>query len=253
MKKTSSPSFEQLLLNMCNEGLIKLRTENNPHLKISYQGTGGLVTPKWNIKIYKTGTIVCGDLEVVKSFYEGRLVAPDPNLKLIEIDDSGWGFPLCGILVGLTDGERVITGEIPVSFFKPGKFDRKDYLGEYSRIGMNLLQKTFQASPKTHRVEICTGFVNTKLKEDIRKAGFDVRVVEIKGLLQDTLEDLYKKYVHKKLGQDLAYDPKEIKKARIPFEYRKALKWGQDNAPDQLKSGWKSIQSGQQTNMFKRR
>lgn len=249
--KKTSPGFEKLLANMALQGLIEPRTENNRYMKLSYKGTGGLVSPKWNIKIYTTDSIVCTDMEVVKSFHEGRLVVPDSSLKLIQIDDSGWGFPLCGILVGLTNGNKVLTAEVSVSFFKPGIFERKIYLQEYASKGLELMKK-FGASTATHRVEICTGYINTRLRDILRKEGYDVRSVEIKGLLQDSLENLYKKYVKEQLGVDLAFDPKEIGKDKIPFEYHKALKWGRKNAPHQLKSGWRSIQEvSQQINLFK--
>jgi phage-related protein len=99
----------------------------------------------------------------------------------------------------------------------------------------------FQARPKTHRIEICTGFINGKLKEALRKKSYDVRVVEITGLLQDKLEGLFKQYIKHITGQDLAYDPKEIKKEDIPRYYYKVLDWGKKNAPHLLKSGWKSM------------
>ncbi len=244
MGKGTTPRFEKILLNMKNKGLIEPRTENNRYLKLSYKGVGGLVSPKWNIKIYTSGTIVCTDMGVVKSFHEDKLVAPDSTLKLIQIDDSGIGFPLCGILIGLTDGERVITGEVPVSFFKSGIFERKVYLLEYACRGLELMKK-FGASPETHRVEICTGYINTQLRDDLRRGGYDVRSVEIKGQLQDSLENLYKEYVKGCLGVNLAYDPKEIGKSKISFEYHKALKWGREYAPNQIKSGWKSLQDSQ--------
>jgi hypothetical protein len=199
--------------------------------------------------------IVCTDMEVVKAFHEGKLITPDPSLKLIQIDDAGWGFPLCGILIGLQMGKRVITGEIPVSFFKPGIFETKKYLQVYSDIGYGLLQKEFQATPQTHRVEICTGFINSRLRDVLRKEGYDVRAVEIKGLLQNSLENLFKKYVYKELGAHLAYDVKELTKKKLSFEYYKALDWGRRNAPGQIKSGWKSLQESnhplQQTELFK--
>jgi hypothetical protein len=254
MGKGTSPRFEKILLDMAKQGLIEPRTENNKYLKLSYKGTDGLVSPKWNIKIYTTNMIVCTDMEVVKAFHEGRLVTPDPSLKLIQIDDAGWGFPLCGILIGVCQGNQVVTGEISVSFFKPGIFERKIYLQEYASKGLEILQG-FQATTETHRVEICTGFINSRLRDILRKEGYDVRSVEIKGLLQDSLEGLYKKYIREQLGVDLAYDPKEIGKNKIPFEYHKALKWGRKYAPEQLKSGWKSIQESdhplQQTELFK--
>jgi len=84
-------------------------------------------------------------------------------------------------------------------FFRRDAFEKKLYLKEYARKGLILIWKEFGADPKRHRVEICTGSVNIGLKNLLREKGFDVRVVEIKGLLQDRLEDLFKAYVRKEL------------------------------------------------------
>ena len=228
---------------MMNKGLIVIRTENNSSLKISYKGSSELFNPKWNIKIYSTGTVVCTDFVSLKKYNMGQLKPPDPSLELVKIDDSGWGFPLCGVLVGLhVEGEkRVHTGEIGVEYFKPDIFERKEYLKEYSRVGLDILIKIIKAKPETHRIEICNGFINSALLYTLRERGFDVRLVEIKGLLQDKLEDLFKKYVLKKTGVDLAYDPKEISIGEIVTSFDRAREWGEKFRPDLLKSGWKKM------------
>lgn len=244
-KFQTNGTLEAALRNMVLAGLIVARTENNQYLKLSYKGAGTLITPKWNIKIYTTGNGICSDVSVIKDFVGGRLKPPDPSLKLIEIDDAGWGSPLGGIMVGATDGKRVLTDVVEVYYFKPGPFERKDYLDAYADQGWALIQKEFQASPKTHRIEICTGFVNIKLRDLLRSKGFDVRQVEIKGLLQDELEDCFRKYIKEITGgADLAYDPKELSASEVSTYYKKALKFGREKAPHLLKSGWKAIQDG---------
>jgi hypothetical protein len=82
------------------------------------------------------------------------------------------------------------------------------------------------------------------LKEALRDKGYDVRVLEIRGMLQDSLEQLFKGYVRKETGQDLAYDPKMVK-GSIGKAYYQVLDWGTKNAPHLLKSGWDSIKRGQ--------
>ena len=116
----------------------------------------------------------------------------------------------------------------------------KGYLEKYADLAMGLIEQ-FGVSPKTHRIEICTGYVNQPLREKLRKLGFDVRVVEIKGLLQNKLESIYKKYVLDKLGADIYYDPKEMKKSEIPKMYNKCVNFGLKNCPDQIKTGWDSL------------
>jgi hypothetical protein len=120
-------------------------------------------------------------------------------------------------------------------------YEKKRYLQEYTRKGFTLLE-LIGTTPQTHRIEICTGFINIMLRDALRQRGYDVRVTEIKGLLQDRLEDLFKDYVRKETGIDLAYDPKEMKKEDIGKKYYSVLNWGKKNAPHLLKSGWGSMQ-----------
>jgi len=238
----TSPELEIQLQKLEQQGLLRRRFENNSYLKVSYQGAGTLVTPKWNIKIYTSGSAVCTDGALLQSLLKGTLKPPDQSLKVIQIDDAGWGFPLLGVMVGATDGQRVVTGTIDVSYFKPETFPRKEYLKAYANKGMSILLNDFKIDKKIHRIEICTGYINRTLKNQLATDGFDVRITEIKGLLQDSLERLFKEYVHQELGVDLAYDPKELGDPRaISAEYYKVLEWGKSNAPHLLKTGWKSM------------
>ena len=237
----TSDFLENLLKKMLFLKLIEIRTENNIHLKVSYKGCSSLFISKWNIKIYNTGSVVCTDIVSLRKYALGKLGPPDPSLKLVKIDDSGGGFPLCGILLGVEVNDIVYTAEVGVEYFKPGIFERKEYLKKYSDEGIKLLTQKLHVNPKTHRIEICSGFVNSTLRESLQKLCFDVRVVEIKGLLQDSLENYFKNYVEKETGVDLAYDPKEITEQKLVFQYNKALQWGIKNAPHLLKSGWKKM------------
>ncbi len=245
----SNKTMEDTLKKMFEAGLIVTRTENNKYLKISYKGAGGLISPKWNIKIYTTGTFICNDPACIREFLHDRLKEPDKSLKLLEIDDAGWGSPIGGVMVGVTDGKRVVTEMVDISFFKPGIYDRRDYLREYTNHGVNIVEKDFKASPKTHRIEICTGFINQQLRDELRDRGYDVRVVEIKGLLQDKLEKYYRKYIKKITGGvDLGYDPKECKNGKeISKKYYATVKWAKENNPSLLKTGWKSLRDEQQS------
>jgi len=243
-KFQTNDALEAALRNMVRAGLIVVRTENNKYLKLSYKGAGTLITPKWNIKIYTTGNGICSDVSVIKDFVGGRLKPPDSSLKLISIDDAGWGSSIGSVMVGAADGKRVVTDVLDISYFKPGPFERQEYLEAYANQGWALIQREFQADPKTHRIEICTGFINIKLRDLLRVKGFDVRQVEIKGLLQDELENCFREYIKEITGgADLAYDPKELNSKDISIYYNKALKFGREKAPHLLKSGWKAIQN----------
>jgi len=103
------------------------------------------------------------------------------------------------------------------------------------------LLAAFEATPQTHRIEICSGFINTRLKDNLRKEGYDVRVTEITGLLQDKLEDYYRRYVRDTIGRDAYYDPKEIGQGEIVAAYKEVVDWAWKNCPHLLKTGWSSF------------
>lgn len=234
-----------------DRGFIADRVENNPHMLASFMGVKEKgITPKWNIKIYnysrkrKGHSLVCVDKHVL-----GRLLDEDydsfipPSLQVVQIDDAGWGFPLCGVMVGLSDEQKVQTAVVPIEYFREdgeNSFHTKRYLKEYSDLAIQLLDQ-FGTAPNTHRIEICTGYVNQPLREELRKLGYDVRVVEIKGKLQEELEGLYGAYVLEKVGSDIYYDPKEMKKPEIYQRYRECLEYGKRHCPHQIKTGWKAI------------
>jgi hypothetical protein len=232
-------------------GFISDKPENNPSLLASYKGVEGKgISPKWNIKIYtynkkkKGHSLVCGDKHVL-----GILLDEDyesfvtPDLQILRIDDAGWGFPLCGVMVGVSDDQTVRVDVVPVEYFRDdteNSFQTKEYLQRYIELATQLLDQ-FGASPKTHRIEICTGFVNQPLRDQLRELGYDVRVVEIKGLLQDELEEQYKVYVMEEIGSDIYYDPKKMEKSEIPRKYRECLEYGNNNCPHLIKTGWNAI------------
>ena len=233
------------------QGFVTSRTENNPYLLASFVGVEEKgITPKWNVKIYsysskkKGHSLVCVDKDVL-----AKLLAEDydsfvpPDLQILRIDDAGWGFPLCGVMVGISDEETVQTAVVPVEYFRDDSdnpFQTKRYLKKYADLAIQLLDQ-FGGSPDTHRIEICTGHVNQSLREELRKLGYDVRVVEIKGILQDRLEELFKAHVLEEVGADIYYDPKEIRKSEISQRYRVSLEHGIKHCPHKIKTGWNAI------------
>jgi len=55
---------------------------------------------------------------------------------------------------------------------------------EQAEMAVQLLAR-FGAAPQTRRIEICSGYVNQPLRERLRRMGYDVRVVGIRGLLAE--------------------------------------------------------------------
>lgn len=83
--------------------------------------------------------------------------------------------------------------------------------------------------------------MNQPLREKLRNLGYDTRIEEIRGLLQDRLEDLYSEYVINEVGSDIYYDPKKLEKSDISLRYRESLEYGNKHCPDKIKTGWKAI------------
>ena len=234
-----------------DRGLVAEKPENNSYLLAAYAGLEGKgISPKWNVKVYafskkrKGHSLVCVDAYIL-----GRLVEGDydsfipPDLPVLQIDDAGWGFPLCGVMVGVSDGQAVQTATVPVEFFRNDAedyFRTKRYLSKYMDLALQLLG-FYRASPDRYRIEICTGYVNQPLREELRNLGYDARVEEIRGLLQEKLEDLYREYVIAEVGSDIYYDPKKMEKSDIPVRYRESLEYGKKYCPDKIRTGWKAI------------
>ena len=237
----SSPEIEQTLQKYAADGHIIPRTEKNNYLKVSYKGTGKIISDKWNVKIYTTGSVVTTDLKTLTDIVNGTLKASDTSLKIVQINDAGIGFPLCGIMVGITDGTTIWTDTVNVKLFQGTAYEKKEYVRDYTRKGLRIIHE-MGISPKTHRIEICSGFINIALKDRLRELGYEVKIADIKGLLQDKLEALYRRHVEEVTGKNLGYDPKGLTERQIVINFNSAVNWGRKFAPELLKSGWKALQ-----------
>jgi len=238
----------------CEAGLLERRRERNDHLLASFEGRDdGPVSPKWNVKIYcynrkKLGhSVVCVDRFVLERLVADDLASLTPSaLPVLRIDDAGWGFPLCGVMVGVTDEREVRSAKVPVEYFRdrgPNRYETGRYLDVYLEEALKLLE-SFEVTPETHRIEICSGYLNQPVREELRRRGFEARVVEIRGLLQDELEDRFAAYVAGRIGADLYYDPKELRQEQIPRHYAECVEFGRTRCPHLLKTGWKALRGG---------
>ena len=214
--------------------------EKSPYVILSVRGDGKRAPDKWNARVYKDKNgrlkLVTVDLKTLADMLEGR--EPPVRRRTISVDDAGWGFPLGGVMVGATDGKCVETGLVPVDYFQGERFERHEYLGYAAMVTLELL-KRFDARPDDTQVEICTGYVNVGSKEALRKAGYEVKVTEVKGLLQDELEKRFAEYV-KALGYDGYVDPKDTHDPKDPF--KNIVKWINEKPGERMrlaKTGWK--------------
>jgi hypothetical protein len=215
------------------------KEDNSAYVILHVYGDGKRASSKWNAKVYRNNkgglklvTVDIGTLE--------KMLSRTPHIdkgKTIRIDDSGWGFPLGGVMIGASDDKRVETGIIDVRFFQGDLFRSKKYLKEASKVTQSLLER-FEAMPQDTDIEICSGYINSASKGDLRDKGYDVKVVEIKGMLQDELEKRFKEYI-KSLGYDRYYDPKASAGTGSGFE--DIIKWIAEKPERKklAKTGWK--------------
>ncbi|HTX44323.1 MAG TPA: hypothetical protein VMC61_06295 [Methanocella sp.] len=213
---------------------------NGPYVVLSVRGDGVRVSKKWNARVYKDKAgrlkLVTVDLKALRDMLEGR--AHVVKERTVSVDDAGWGFPLGGVMIGAAAGRRIETGLVPVDYFQGERFERHDYLKHAATVTLSLLGRLGAHADDT-LVEICTGYVNVGSKEALRAAGYEVKVAEIKGLLQDELEKRFAEYV-KTLGYPGYVDPKETHDPKKPFE--NVIKWIEEKPEERMrlaKTGWK--------------
>ncbi len=238
---------EECLERIRRLGLPAVKS-SSPYVVLSVRGDGVRASPRWNARVYRDNggrlKLVTADLKTLRDLLEGRL--PAIKKRTVSVDDAGWGFPLGGVMIGATDGGKVETGLVPVEYFQGEKFKRHEYLGYAAMVTLDLL-KRFRARPEDTLVEICTGYVNVGSKEALRGAGYEVRVVEVKGLLQDELEKRFAWYV-RALGYPWYVDPKETHDPKKPFE--DVVKWIEERPEERMglaKTGWKYFKTAEAT------
>ncbi|MFH0874753.1 MAG: hypothetical protein V1859_02360 [archaeon] len=204
------------------------KKENNEYILLHVYGDDKRASSKFNVKVYnnKKGIlkVVCNDIDTLNKMIENKQDSPPDNVKrTISIDDSGWGFPLGGVLVGAYDTltNQIITRDVTVNYFQNPLFSQKEYLVEYARRGLEII-KELHAEPIDTVIKICSGYINSKLKEKLREEGFYVEVTEIKEPLQSELEKKHKEYV-KGLGFDYYYDPKGLSEKEIVSKFDKVI------------------------------
>jgi len=215
------------------------RRETNPYIVLSVHGDDIRVSSRWTAQVYRNAQgrlkLVTTDYHTLEQLMSGRVSARE---TIIKVDDAGWGFPLGGTMIGAERDGRIETGIVDPKFFQGELFKTHAYLGEAARVTLRLVEK-LGGRPEDTLVEICTGYVNSKSKEVLRDAGFEVKVTEITGYLQNELEQRFREYVAS-LGYRAYFDPKETRDPASAF--RNVIKWILEDPCHRLKiakTGWK--------------
>ncbi len=245
--------------------------ENNPWLLLHIKGDGIKAPESWNAKVYTNNSgvlkLVTTDVNIFNDLMIGKKVrALEPVIckehehcvaeceedsqasrRIISIDDSGWGFPLSGTLVGIHDSKsgRIAFCEVPVKYYQSPNFEEKAYLKAAAAVTMEKLAAVFnilEGSKPDVLFKVCTGYVNTGIVEELRRRGFKVETCAIGEPLQSLLEKQHREYIKCLTNADVYYDPKELDKSNIGKAYSEVIEWIQkNNAWDIAKTGWKSM------------
>lgn len=252
----SQPISEEMLKALRSHGLPEVK-ENNQYLVVHLKGDGNIAPDTWNAKVYRkaTGamTVVTTDLELLSSLISNtpQPIVAKPGERVIMIDDSGWGFPVGGTLIGLHDSldNSIHIGEVPVTFYQEPCFSKKAYLWKAASVVVRLLGELehpnadiFDCRTVNPLFTVCTGYVNTGIVKELRERGFRVVTCKIGEPLQSELEKRHTEYIAKLVNADIYYDPKGMKPQAIGRAYNRAIDWIIDGDHWKLaKTGWRSM------------
>ena len=230
--------------------------EKNQWLVLHVKGDGIRAPESWNARVYTNDAgnmkVVTTDMATLVALLSGQTQAPrrvssEPG-RVISIDDSGWGFPIGGTLVGLHDSltGRIVFDDVPVKYYQSPLFEKKTYLHVAAASALALAMKEFRLyeyNMDDILFKVCTGYVNKGIVDSLKESGFKVETCAIGEPLQSALEKAHAEYIKKLVGSaSLYYDPKELTDDNIRKAYSNTMKWIQENnAWGIAKTGWKSM------------
>ena len=154
---------------------------------------------------------------------------------VVEVDDSGWGDLLGGVVIVMrrVETDEYYSDEIPLELFQ-SEFKYKVYLRKTTEIILNGIDRL--KIQKTEPIHICTGYIFTSAKETLKELEYDITEVKIIGKTQDLAESQYAKSLVK-LGIG---DYQTIREMR---SFDKFLEWVHEDLEIRekfVKTGWKS-------------
>lgn len=107
---------------------------------------------------------------------------------VIEVDDSGWGDLIGGVVIVLrrVSTDESYSDEIPLELFSSKEFKYKVYLRYATQIVLQGLEEL--NVPKTEPIHICTGYIFTDAKKTLKELGYKVIETKIVGKTQELAE-----------------------------------------------------------------
>lgn len=155
---------------------------------------------------------------------------------VIEIDDSGWGDLVGGVVIVMrrveTDENHV--GLIPMEYFRDPHFKYQEYLRAATQIileGLDILEAS-----TSEELHICTGFIFSSARETLEELGYKVREVKITGATQELAEAEF----IKSLAEMGTGKPNKIASMRSFNGFLDWVKEDPDGRERYVKTGWSS-------------
>ena len=155
----------------------------------------------------------------------------------VTLDDAGSGDLLFGVVIGVFRDEtrEFHYGVVDVKFFQSGRFYRKEYLRQCSRIVLGLLARLRLGLEE--EIHVCKGYIFDEAVDDLRRAyGYNrVRRVQVGGEAQRLTEMAYLDEL-----RNLGYEPVKEREDRRAKSFFHMMRWLREN-PDRLrfaKTGW---------------
>ena len=155
----------------------------------------------------------------------------------ITIDDAGIGDLLFGVVIGAF---RDQTGEftydiVDVKYFKSGRFRRKEYLKQASKVIFRLLEKL--KIGQKERIHVCQSYLFDRAVKDLEKKLGESRICRVKvvGEPQRLTEIAYLDEI-----RNLGYEPIPERSSHRGKSFFHMMRWLKKN-PDKLryaKTGW---------------
>lgn len=109
---------------------------------------------------------------------------------MIQLDDSGWGSLVGGVIIGACRVESPRTQhafrEVPVSYFQGEAFKKKLYLGVAADLALELMEELHV--DKKELVQVCTGYVLEAVRMKLAAERYEVVAAKIGEPLQTLIE-----------------------------------------------------------------
>jgi len=184
--------------------------KNSAYMILNVKGNGVEIPESFRLSIYKknngTVTIYSNCMDELSQLYRGvnpwQMIKGSKKIR-VQMDDAGWGCPLNGVLIGMwIEAEnRYGVKEIPVSAFKHGK---EFYLHDVAITVQNLLGSL---DPEKYYIELCTGWIFSEARKELKKTGWQVIPQKIEGILQEKLEVDFRDLLISRYGLPSGTDP----------------------------------------------